>query len=356
MKSIVALPGHLPNAVGSHWGKAKAAYLSPQYRCDRPMNAPSLPKPQHTLILAAEEETVCLPRETTSYDPVPPVAVADRHRVTLQTAQELKQAQASLRRGQYTVALSLLHQALQGYRSLGNKPQEARVLLGIATVYYRVADYLWAADYGRQCLYVAHSLKDLPLQQQVLEHLGNSYRHLGDLQQALEYMGQSLQLAKELGSSAAEMRALNNLAMVYRAKGLTRQAATLYEASLLMAKQLKDTTVQLQILQNLGNTYQTLHHYAQAIECYEQFLQMVTAVPSAVVNNCTTRRILSHLTAASLAIHDYNRAIVHLQHHLSIACALGDTRATAVLIDELSRCYGALNQMRSFQTPDMASC
>lgn len=318
------------------------------------MNAPTSSKPQPTLILAPEEETVRIPRPA-PYSPVSPVAEADRPQVAVETAQWLKQGQASLRQGQYTQALSLLHQALQGYQSLGNRSQEARVLLLLATVYYRVADYLWAADYGRQCLHLAHGLKDLPLQQQVLEHLGNSYRHLRDLQQALEYMGQSLQLAKELADPAAEMRVLNNLAMVYRAKGLTRQAATLYEASLLMAKERNDTTVQLQILQNLGNTYQTLHHYAQAIDCYEKFLTMIAATPSAVVSNCTTRRILSHLTAASLAIHDYNRAIIHLQHHLSIACALGDTRNTTALIDELSHCYVALNQMRSFQTTEMLS-
>ncbi|NJL46832.1 MAG: tetratricopeptide repeat protein [Leptolyngbyaceae cyanobacterium SM2_5_2] len=148
------------------------------------------------------------------------------------------------------------------------------------------------------------------------------------------------------------MRALNNLAMVYRAKGMARQAATLYEASLLMARDLQDSTVELQILQNLGNTYQALHHYAQAITCYEAFLTVYQSHPSAVVDNRTTRRILTQLTTASLAIQDYNRAIIHLQHHLTIACTLGDTRAATALIDELSHCYTALNQARSFRQPE----
>lgn len=311
------------------------------------------PQPRPTFILPTEEETVRIVRPASPK--APPVAVADRPQRAMESAQGLKQGLAEFRQGRFTTALTLLQQALQGYQSLADDPHEAKVLLALASICYRLADYLWAADYGRQCLHLAYTLKDLPLQQQVLEHLGNSYRHLGDLQQALEYMGQSLNLAKDLQDAAAEMRALNNLAMVYRAKGLTRQAATLYEASLLMAQNLRDTTVQLQILQNLGNTYQTLRHYAQAIECYEKFLTLNPGGGTAGMDNRTTRRILGQVTAASLAIHDYNRAIVHLQHHLTIACTLGDSRGATALIDELSHCYLALNQVRSFQVPDPPS-
>jgi tetratricopeptide (TPR) repeat protein len=312
------------------------------------MKSQFLPIPPPTLILAAEEETVRIPRPTAAREAIA-IAETVRPYLAAEAAQWLKQGLAHFRQGQFTPALALLQQALQGYQRLADQPRSAKVLLILASIYYRLADYLWAADYGRQCLRLAHALQDLPLQQQVLEHLGNSYRHLGDLQQALEYMGQSLHLAKQMNDQPAEMRTLNNLAMVYRAKGLTRQAATLYEASLLMARSLKDVTVQLQILQNLGNTYQTLHHYPQAIECYESFLRLNQGQPSAVVDNYTTRRILTQLTAASLAIHDYNRAIIHLQRHLTIACTLGDTRSTTTLIDDLSHCYAALNQARAFR-------
>ncbi len=303
--------------------------------------------PRPTLILV-EEDTVSRPRPPLAPGPSGPVA-ADRPYLVTEAAQRLKQGKTHFRQGQYASALGLLQQALQTYRQLADQAGEAQVLLAFAGGYYRLADYLWAADYSRQCLKLAHRLRDVATMQQALEYLGNSYRHLGDLQQALNYMGKSLKLARQVGDRPAEMRALNNLAMVYRAKGLTRQAATLYEASLLMARALQDTTVQLQILQNLGNTYHTLQHYTQAIECYESFLALYQGHPSAVVDNHTTRRILTQLTSASRAIHDYSRAIVHLQHHLTIACTLGDSRAAATLIDELSGCYVALNQVRAFR-------
>jgi tetratricopeptide (TPR) repeat protein len=133
--------------------------------------------------------------------------------------------------------------------------------------------------------------------------------------------------------------------MVYRAKGLTRQAATLYEASLMMATTLGDRTTKLQILQNLGNTYLTLREYAQAIDCYERYMT-VSANGEGAIDNRTTRRVLTQLTLASLAIGDHNRAIVHLQHHLSIACALGDTKGAASLLDDLKRSYVALSEAR----------
>ncbi len=306
-----------------------------------------------TLILA-EEETVRL-RNSLQPQSTPSLTPAEGQALAAEAAQWLQQGTAQFRQGQFTPALALLKQALQAYQDLADQPQQAKVLMILASVYYRLADYVWAADYGRQCLQLAYTLPDLSLLQQVLGHLGNSYRHLGDLQQALQYMNQSLQVAKDMGDRRAEMRALNNLAMVYRAKGLTRQAATLYEASLLIAQGLEDTVVQLQILQNLGNTYQSLRHYSQAIECYEAFLKLNQGEPNAVVDNCTTRRILTRLTTASLAIQDYDRAILHLQQHLTMACTLGDTRSATALMDELRHCYNALNQVRAFRPLESVS-
>lgn len=316
------------------------------------MQPSPLPTHRSLPLLAQEEETLHWPQGDRV---VAPVAVADRPYWVAVASQALKQGRDLFHQGRYPLALAQLHEALGGYQQAADQANQAKVLLVLGTAYYRLADYLWAADYGRQCLYLAQTLQDQPLQQQALEHLGNSYRHLGNPQSALDYMGQSLQLAKELGDPQAEMRVLNNLGMVYRAKGLNRQAATLYEASLLMAKNLGETKVALQILQNLGNTYQTLHRYAQAIDCYEQFLQLNEAHPGTVASNQVTRRVLTQLTHASVAIQDFNRAIVYLQRHLALACTLGDSKAATALIDELSQCYIALNQVRSFHISTAAS-
>lgn len=301
--------------------------------------------PMRPTYILADEATVRIPRDPSLLAQAERIAQGYHQCQTAEASQWLKQGLAHLRKGQYTPALALLQQSLQSYRNLGDKERQAKVLLTLAHLYYRVADYLWAADYGRQCLRVAHELGDDALMQQILGHLGNSYRHLGNLQRALEYMGQSLTLAKKIGDHPGEMRSLNNLAMVYRAKGLTRQAATLYEASLMMATNLGDRTTKLQILQNLGNTYLTLHEYAQAVDCYERFMAVSANVEGAI-DNRTTRRVLTQLTLASIAMGDHNRAIVHLQHHLSIACALGDTKGAASLIDDLKRSYVALSEAR----------
>lgn len=314
----------------------------------------SIPPLRPTYILA-DEATVRIPRDPSLLAQAERIAQGYHQCQAAEASQWLKQGLAHLRKGQYTPALSLLQQALQSYRNLGDKKRQAKVLLTLASLYYRVADYLWAADYGRQCLRVAHELDDDALIQQTLGHLGNSYRHLGDLQRALEYMGQSLNLAKKTGDRSGEMRSLNNLAMIYRAKGLTRQAATLYEASLMLASALGDCATKLQILQNLGNTYLTLREHAQAIDCYERFIA-VSKTGEGGIDNRTTRRILTQLTHASIAMGDQNRAIIHLQHHLSIACALGDTKGAAILLDDLKRSYEALSEARvAVLHPEMPS-
>lgn len=312
----------------------------------------STPPIRPTYILA-DETTVRVPRDPSLLAQAERIAQGYQQCQTAEASQWLKQGLAHLRKGQYTPALALLQQALQSYRNLGDQQRQAKVLLTLASLYYRVADYLWAADYGRQCLRIARELEDVALMQQTLGHLGNSYRHLGNLQRALDYMGQSLKLAKKMGDRPNEMRSLNNLAMIYRAKGLTRQAATLYEASLMMATTLGDSgtdrcanrSTKLQILQNLGNTYLTLREYPQAIDCYERFLA-VSENGEGAVDNRSTRRALTQLTLASIAMGDYNRAILYLQRHLSIACAMGDTRGAAALMDDLKTCYVALSEVR----------
>ncbi|MEB3252515.1 MAG: tetratricopeptide repeat protein [Cyanobacteriota bacterium] len=263
----------------------------------------------------------------------------------------LQQGLSYFQEGRFTPALALIQQSLQAYKRLGDRPLVARVLLTQAVMHYRLGDYLCAVDYGAQCLTVAQELGNLPLVQEVLDHLGNSYRHQGNFSQALEYMNRSLALARQLQDQYAEVRSLNNLAMVYRARGENHQAAAIYQASLEIAQELEEPTIQMQILQNLGNTYKSLQHYNQAIRCYEAFLDLHQRQPSEALDQTALRRILTHLTTVTLAVHDYSRAIIHLQHHLTIVCALGDSRCTSNLLDTLRQCYTGLNQVRSFQLP-----
>ncbi|MBU6228691.1 MAG: tetratricopeptide repeat protein [Cyanobacteria bacterium REEB459] len=308
------------------------------------------PALRSTLILA-QQSTISEAGEASA------CSLRDQQYLNDEAQQWLHQGIDYFRQGRFPPALALIQQSLLAYQRLSNQPLVARVLLALSALYYRLADYLWAVDYGRQCLRVAQGLQDPVLLQEVLDHLGNSYRHLGDLSQALDYMQQSLDLAYQIKDQPATMRALNNLAMIYRARGENHQAAQLYQASLVIAQETEQLTVQLHILQNLGNTYRSLQHYSQAIRCYESFLKLQQAQTqnsdrgAGAIDNHTVRRILNHLTTLTLAVHDYNRAIVHLQHHLTIACALGDNRCAAKLVDTLHQCYAALNQARGFRSP-----
>ncbi len=267
------------------------------------------------------------------------LAQHQRQCLAAEASQWLRQGLAHLRQGQHTPSLALLQQALQSYRTLDDQERVAKVLLVLANLYYRVADYLWATDYGCQCLRVAQTIQHLELTQRALEHLGNSYRHLGDQTRALEYMCKSLVLSKKIGDHHSEMRSLNNLAMIYRAKGLSRQAATLYEAALLIAQRLGDTTVHLQILQNLGNTYLALQDYSHSIECFDTFLNLSDGGSRGAVDNYTLRRVLQQLTTASLEIRDYEKAIRYLKRHLILAQKFGDTAGQSAIMADLKAIY-----------------
>jgi len=282
-----------------------------------------------------------------SSPPVPPpdstLPGDTRQLLAAEALQWLQQGTAQFRQGQYMAALAILRQSLQAYRTLGDRSREARLLLLLSTLYYRVADYLWAVEYARQGLQVGRQIQDMTITQQALSQLGNSYRHLGDLAIALDYMTQSLTLARECRHPEEEMRALNNLAMVYRAKGLSRQAATLYEASLHLANRLGQPQTKLHILQNLGNTYLALKDYAAAIDYYEQFLSLTRQTQGHQGNNVKTRRrILKHLIAASLALGDQLRAVLHLTAYLRLVQRLGDSRSEVEVLKSLAQAYLSL--------------
>ena len=141
--------------------------------------------------------------------------------------QWLRQGLAHLRQGQYNSALALLQQALEAYRSLADQEREAKVLLILATLYYRVADYLWATDYGRQCLKVAQTIQHTELTQRSLEHLGNSYRHLKRLyKKPWNTWAKVWPWPKPLEIATARCGPSTTWLWSYRAKGLSRQAAT----------------------------------------------------------------------------------------------------------------------------------
>jgi tetratricopeptide (TPR) repeat protein len=119
-------------------------------------NRHSLPKSSMLGLTDLEQATLVPVAASSSTSPLSP---EERKCLMAEAHQWLKQGIAEYRQGQYTPALALLQQSLQAYRSLSHQSGEGKVLLTIASLYYQLADYLWAMDYARQSLAIAQKTR-----------------------------------------------------------------------------------------------------------------------------------------------------------------------------------------------------
>lgn len=98
--------------------------------------------------------------------------------------------------GQPEQAAHLAHNALQYWRSVGNRHAEAEMLAALGTLYREVGAYEPSVDYLQQAIALEHTIGTS--HPALLAYLGNLQRTLGRLPEALEACQQAVVLAQRL--------------------------------------------------------------------------------------------------------------------------------------------------------------
>ncbi|MGH9967538.1 MAG: CHAT domain-containing protein [Pyrinomonadaceae bacterium] len=180
--------------------------------------------------------------------------------------------------GENQKALDSYQQALSTYRASNDSSGEASTLNNLAAVYYGLGDRQKALDCLNQALPIFRASGDRSGEADAINNMGAIYDQLGDKPKARASYEQALTLYRAIGDQSSTAGALNNIGYLYNAAGERRKAVEFYQQALQLQKLLGDRRGEAVTLNNLGSVYDSLGERNKALELYGQSLLLRRAV------------------------------------------------------------------------------
>ncbi len=237
-------------------------------------------------------------------------------------------------------AIEKWKEALILWRELGNKSEEASILVWIGRVYDALGEKQQALDYYNQALPLRRAVGDRSGEATTLNNIGRVYDDLGEKQQALDYYNQALPIWRAVGDRAGEATTLNNIGGVYDALGEKQQALDYYNQALPIWRAVGDRSGEATTLNNIGRVYSALGEKQQALDYYNQALPLRRAVGDRAGEATTLNNIggvYDDLGEKQQALDYYNQA-------LPLRRAVGDRAGEAITLDNIAYLLQQQNQ------------
>ena len=149
--------------------------------------------------------------------------------------------------------VTLLQEALQIYRQIGDRRNEAWVLNSLGAAAYIVRDYAAVRAHLTEARALCVALGDRYREARVLNNLANIYAALNDYPASDEALSAALQVAEASGNRPSMITALVNLGINQSEQGNPTTARTYYERALAFAQSSGLARIQGVILNNLGD-------------------------------------------------------------------------------------------------------
>jgi tetratricopeptide (TPR) repeat protein/DNA-binding XRE family transcriptional regulator len=154
-------------------------------------------------------------------------------------------------------ALAHLAHAVEGYRVLGYRADEARAHLNAGSVLSHQGRYTDALRHAQRALGLFRAACHPAGQAGALNNIGVYYTYLGNYQEAIACCEKALSGFGELGNRHGAAHALDSLGNAYQGCGHNAQAIIYYQQAMDAFREHGDRLCQAQILTHLGDT-----HYA----------------------------------------------------------------------------------------------
>ncbi len=248
----------------------------------------------------------------------------------------------------YSQALEVYQQALQIYRSIGDRFNEGASLYSIGAVYQRQGNYEQALQYYQQTLTIAREIHDLDREWRVLTTLGSVYDYLGQYAEALNAQEQSLAVVRTLDRPLYEQAVLVNLGYLHFYLGQYDEALELYHQALGLAQQEVASTeerefqltIESTIFENIGLIYEQRQQYSLAIQSYEQAL----VIQQRIGERSREANILSNMGFAYYYMEQPIVSVPLLKQAIQIFQEIGDRDGLAYTLRRLGKVYVSLEQ------------
>ncbi|AKG23306.1 CHAT domain-containing protein [Calothrix sp. 336/3] len=263
-----------------------------------------------------------------------------------------------------TQAISKWLEALELWRKVGDKKQQATTLNNIGFVYNSLGEKQEALKYYNQALPLYRAVGDRGGEANTLSNIGSVYDDLGEKQEALKFYNQALPLFRAVGASPeeglrqrrGEATTLNNIGNVYDDLGEKQEALKFYNQALPLFRAvgaspeegLRQRRGEATTLNNIGFVYNSLGENQEALKYYNQALPYSVQSALSPEEGLRQRRgeaaTLNNLGLVYDSLGEKQEALKFYNQALPLYRAVGDRRGEAATLNNLGLVYDSLGE------------
>ena len=175
-------------------------------------------------------------------------------------------------------AKQLYKGALNIWKTIGHKREEAAVHLRLGCVCAKLSEYQKAKEYYEKALAIAIEIGDRNGEGATYGNLGNVFHCLGEYEKAKEYYEKALAIAIEIGDRNGEQKTYGNLGALFVLLSEYQKAKEYLDKALAIAVEDGDRCGEGETRQNLGSVFSSLSEYQKAKDYYEKALAITIEI------------------------------------------------------------------------------
>jgi CHAT domain-containing protein/tetratricopeptide (TPR) repeat protein len=218
---------------------------------------------------------------------------------------------------------------------LGDDRALADSLVGMASVFFYIADYSHAREYFEKSLSIYEKVGDKIGVGRCLTGIGTVLFNHGEITGAIDYYERGLRIAEETGTNEGARRALNSLGGAEDGRANYPAALAYYERSLKLAQDAGDDQGMAGTLSNMGVALGKRGDYQGALEHLQRSLKMAEGIG----DKAQAARTLNNLGALQEKLGNYAQALAHDRASLAIREEIGDKRGLAITLNGIGNLY-----------------
>ncbi|HEX6903093.1 MAG TPA: CHAT domain-containing protein [Thermoanaerobaculia bacterium] len=240
----------------------------------------------------------------------------------------------------YSRALASCREALEAWRSLGERRWEAEALSTIAALEWERGDLRQVVESYQPALVIWRDLGERHREAATLTWLGATRQQSGEIDTAREAMLGGLDLWRSLGERWDETIARSNLCGLEHVSGSLPAALACYEETLLLFQEAGERGEEARILNGIGGVYDLLGEPDAALDFYARAL----ALQRELGDRREEARVLNNIAVVLRPLGEWQEALRLYGQAREIVASLGDRAQEAVQLNNIGFAYSNLGE------------
>jgi CHAT domain-containing protein/Tfp pilus assembly protein PilF len=266
----------------------------------------------------------------------------DKHRVAAESVfREAKQLQNGTLEAKKK-SIEKYHEALELYRSAGDRRGEAGALRGIGLVYQSLGEMQKALEKFNEALPIFQTVGDRHGEANTLNNIGVVYLSMGEMRKALDKYNEALTLRRAVGDRRGEAMALNNIGIVYWSLGEMQKALEKHNEALLIIQTSGDRREEAGTLHGIAMVYESLGETQKALDKFNEVLTLRRAEG----DRRGEAAALNNIGAVHWSQGEMQKALEKYNEALTLRRAIVDRRGEAMALNNIGLVYQSLGEMR----------